>query len=93
VNDADLDWLVYHLILQGSGRTAVELAPAAQCTEAEIEASLSRLTGYLLIEPGEQGYRPLTFLEILVKCQCIYERDVPFQIEGGIIRAKKKEGP
>jgi hypothetical protein len=93
VNDADLDWLVYHLILQGSGRTAGELSQAVPCPEAEIEASLSRLASYLLIEAGETGYRPLAFQEMLVKCHCRHDRDLPFTIEGGIIRSKKKVGP
>jgi hypothetical protein len=46
----------------------------------------------LLIEAGVTGYRPLGFQEMLVKCHCRHDPDLPFTIESGIIRPKKKEG-
>jgi hypothetical protein len=92
VNEADLDWLVYHLIQQDPGGTEAALALSAGCGHEEIRSSLERLKRYLLIENHESGYRALSQHEMIVKCQCTYDQHLPYTIEGGVVRVKKREG-
>jgi hypothetical protein len=92
VNEADLDWLVYHLILKDPGCAETALALSAGCGQSELRSCLERLKRYLLIEGHESGYRALSPREVMVKCQCTYDQNLPYTIEGGVVRIKKKEG-
>lgn len=92
MKEADLDWLVYHLILDDPGITADALARSAGCEMEEVCSSLGRLTRYLLIEQQDQGFRALSTSEMLVRCQCTYDQACSFTIENGVVRVKKREG-
>jgi hypothetical protein len=92
VNEADLDWLVYHLILQDPGGTEAALALCAGCGQGELRSSLERLRRYLLIECHGSGYRVLSRQEMIMKCQCTYDESLPYTVEGGVVRLKKREG-
>jgi hypothetical protein len=92
VNEADLDWLVYHLIQQDPGGSEADLARSAGCGDEELRSSLERLKRYLLIEHYQSGYRALSQQEMIVKCQCTYDQRLPYTIEGGVVRVKKRGG-
>ena len=92
MNEADLDWLVYHLIQKDPGIPEAALAISAGCGQEELRSCLDRLKQYLLIESHESGYRALSQQEMMVKCHCTYDQTLPYSIEGGVVRVKKREG-
>jgi uncharacterized Zn finger protein len=53
-------------------------------------ASLERLKRYLLIERDGDTLRALNFGESLIRCQVKYSDDLPYTIENGVIRERKK---
>ncbi len=55
-----------------------------------MEDSLARLERYCLIERNGSQVRMLTFGEALVSNQFRYEKDLPFIIENGVIKARRK---
>lgn len=90
----DLDWQVYHLIVDRApvGRDA--LGDLVNAAPDVLDASLSRLSRSFLIRRSGEGYVPTTIWEALVGCQARYARDSPITIEDGVIRARtKKEQP
>lgn len=88
VKEEDLDWLVYHLITGYNGATCAGLVKATGCTEPVIEASLDRLENYMLVEREDLWFRPLSPIEMMVKCQSRYDKSSPIVIEHGVIRAR-----
>ena len=86
----DADWRVYHLIPPGASTTAAALAEQSGLDPSVIEDSLSRLERSCLIERDGDSVRMLNFGEALIRNQCKYEKDLPFIIENGVIRAKRK---
>ncbi len=92
VKEEDLDWLVYHLVTGCNGETCAGLVRATGCPEPMIEASLSRLEHYMLVEREGLWFRPLSMQEMLVKCQSTYDKDSPIVIEHGVIRARDNRG-
>ena len=90
----DLDWKIYHLIVDGAPIEKDALRELVNATPEELDASLSRLSRSFLIRRTGEGYVPTTIWEALVGCQARYARDSPIIIEDGVIRAKtKKEEP
>ena len=87
----DLDWLVYHQLPEGAPVTPATIA--AQCGLAlpEVDASLARLERACLVERTADSVRLLSFGEALIRNQIQYEKDLPFTIENGVIRARKQE--
>jgi len=90
VRDEDLDWEIYHALLDGKVRTARDLA-AAGFDPALAEASLCRLERALLIERSGDAVRPLSFQEAILLCQLKNGKDSPLCFENGVIRVKTGE--
>lgn len=90
VKQEDVDWQVYHLIPPAAPTTAEELAEKCGFGLPVIEDSLARLERYCLVERNAGVVRVLTFGESLIRNQITYEKDLPFTLENGVIRAKRK---
>ena len=91
MKEEDVDWLVYHRIPEGTPVTADALAAGSGLAVPEVEASLARLERCCLIERTGSLVRLLSFGEALIRNQMKYEEDLPFTIENGVIREKKKD--
>jgi hypothetical protein len=90
VKQEDTDWLVYHLIPPAAPTTSRDLVKKSGLDPSVIEASLARLERYCLIERNGGKVRVLTFGESLIHNQIHYDKDLPFTIENGVIREKRK---
>jgi hypothetical protein len=90
VKEEDVDWLVYHRIPEGTPVTADALATECGLGIPEVEASVSRLERSCLVECAGGSVRLLSFGEALIRNQVKYEEDLPFTIENGVIKEKKK---
>ncbi len=91
MKDEDIDWIIYHLILQKTARAPDSLAAASGFDHRTVTSSLQRLERSLLIERVDTGVRVLSVGESLLKCQMRYDESVPYTFENGVIKAKKKE--
>ena len=90
MKDEDVDWLVYHRIPEGSPVTADALAAKCGLGIPDVEASVARLEQSCLIERAGSSVRLLSFGEALIKNQVKYEKELPFTIENGVIKEKKR---
>ncbi len=90
MKDEDVDWLIYHRIPEGVFITTGALAEGSGLGVPEVEASLSRLERSCLIERTKGSVRLLSFGEALVRNQMKYDEDLPFTLENGVIRGKKR---
>ncbi len=84
-----MDWLVYHRIPENAAITEEALIAACGIDAGTLAASLARLERSCLIERSSEGVRMLNFGESLLKNQCKYEKDLPYVIENGVIKARK----
>jgi hypothetical protein len=89
VNEEDTDWLVYHRIPQNTAITEHALRESCSLDSATLAASLGRLQSSCLIERNGDCVRMLNFGEALLRNQVKYEKDLPFTIENGVIKARK----
>jgi hypothetical protein len=89
VKEEDLDWLVYHLLLDGSLHDSSQLAATAGCPDGELAASLARLESSFLIVREGARYRVLSVPEFMLASQARHDPLAPFVIEGGVIRERK----
>ena len=88
--DEDIDWSVYHALLEGKADTKQGLI----CLGYEphlIEESLRRLEKYYLVEQEGDSVRVLSFRESLLLCQAKNDETCPFIMENGIIRARSEQ--
>ena len=90
VKDEDVDWLVYHQLPESSAITVDGLTGRCGIERAIVEASLARLERSCLVEQTCNSVRQLSFGEALIRNQMKYEEDLPFTIENGVVRAKKR---
>ena len=91
MKEADLDWLVYHRLPEGSPVTIDELAARCGLGLPDVESSVARLERSCLVERTSGAVRMLSFGEALVRNQLKYEEDLPFVMENGVIREKKRD--
>lgn len=89
MNEQDLDWQVYHLLLKDPDQGMAGLAGTTGCSIDEIESSLRRLEAAYLIEREGDKIRVPSIQEILLRCQARYDLNLPFIVEKGIIRLKE----
>ncbi len=89
MKEEDLDWLVYHLLLDGSSQDRAPLAVRAGCPDGELAASLARLESSFLIVREGAGYRVLSVPEFILSSQSRHDPSTPIVIEGGVIRERK----
>jgi hypothetical protein len=92
VKEEDLDWLVYHLLMEGKEEDPADLAARTGYSEDELAASLARLESSFLITRAGNGFRVLSIQEFMLSCQSRYDPAVPFVIERGVIRERKGSG-
>ncbi|MEI8330794.1 MAG: MarR family transcriptional regulator [Methanomicrobiales archaeon] len=90
MKDEDADWLVYHRIPVNSAIAEEDLASTCSLDAPGIAGSLARLERSCLVERSGNMIRMLNFGEALLRNQCKYEKDLPFTIENGVIREKKR---
>ena len=90
MKEEDADWLIYHLIAQKSTVTAEDLVQESGLDAAAVDSSLLRLDNNLLISRTGSEARVLSVGESLIKCQAKYDNELPYIIEDGVIKARKK---
>ena len=90
MKDEDIDWLVYHQIPVLGSITAKALLGQCGLEPSVLEDSLARLERYCLIDRDGADVRMLTFGNALIKNQVKYDNDLPFVIENGVIKERKK---
>jgi hypothetical protein len=90
VKEEDADWLIYHLIVSEPAIPLERLVVLSGLDSFTTNASLDRLEKYLLIERDGDKLRALNFGESLIRCQVKYSDDLPYTIENGVIRERKK---
>jgi Mn-dependent DtxR family transcriptional regulator len=90
MKEEDIDWMIYHIIARKPAVTTGDLASASGLDAAAVESSLARLCKALLIERTDDTVRVLSFGESLIKTQVKYSDDLPFVIEDGVIKEKKR---
>lgn len=90
MKDEDIDWMIYHIIASEPGVTKEKLAAASGLDAAATESSLVRLERAFLIEHTNDALRALSFGESLIKTQVKYSDDLPFVLENGLIKEKKR---
>jgi hypothetical protein len=90
VKEEDADWLIYHFIVNEPAITAERLVVVSGLDPCMVESSLERLLRYLLIERNGEKLRALNFGESLIRCQVKYSDDLPYTIENGVIKERKK---
>ncbi len=91
MKEEDLDWLVYHQLPEGKEVPLETLATRCGVGIPVVELSLTRLERSCLVERNGSSVRLLSFGEALIRNQVKHEEDLPFTIENGIIKAKKRE--
>lgn len=89
MREEDLDWLVYHLLLDGTLKDRDLLAARTGCPGEELAASLARLESSFLIAREGTSYRVLSVQEFILASHAQHDPSAPFVIEGGVIREKK----
>jgi len=86
VKEEDIDWRVYHLIVQ-QGKCSDELLASCCGYDTEtLKASLSRLERYLLVEETPDGWRACQINEIVLKQQVKDLLCDGIELSGGVIR-------
>jgi hypothetical protein len=90
VKEEDVDWQVYHRLPAGVPVTADTLAAECGLEISAVEASVTRLERSCLVERSGSSVRQLSFGEALIRNQVKYEEDLPFTIENGVIKEKKR---
>jgi hypothetical protein len=90
VKEEDVDWLVYHQIPPSEPITVADLTGRCGLELSVMESSLARLERFCLIGRNGTEVRMLTFGEALIKNQFNHEENLPFVIENGVIRERRK---
>ena len=90
MKDEDADWRVYHRIPVHAAIAEEDLPAACDLDPGTIADSLARLERSCLIERSGSNVRMLNFGEALLRNQCKYEKDLPYCIENGVIKEKKR---
>lgn len=90
MKEEDADWVIYHLLVQEPSISVEGLVTASGLDACVVDASLERLERYLLIERTDGKLRVLNFGEALIRCQVKYSQDLPYTIENGVIKERKR---
>jgi hypothetical protein len=90
VKEEDTDWAIYHLIVREPSISREGLVTASGLDSCMVDASLKRLERYLLIEQTDGKLRVLNFGESLLRCQIKYSGDLPYTLENGVIKERKR---
>lgn len=90
MKEEDVDWLVYHQLPEGAPVTLEALAAKCGLGIPEVEASVIRLERSCLVGLTGRSVQIFSVGEALFCNQCKYADDLPFIIENGVIKEKKK---
>lgn len=90
MKEEDADWLIYHLIVKEPSTTVEGLVVLSGLDPRTVDASLERLESYFLIKRDGGKLRALNIGESLIRCQVKYSDDLPYTIENGVIKERKK---
>jgi hypothetical protein len=90
MKEEDTDWLIYHLIPTGTATTPAILSAKSGLDKTIIDKSLARLERSCLIQKSGEEIRMLSFGEALIRNQVKYDDDLPFTIENGVVKARRK---
>ena len=90
MKDEEIDWLIYHQINSAEGSEVRKLAEANDLPENIVEASLERLERNLLVERREGRAYLLSINESLIRCQIKFDPALPYTLDNGVIKAKKR---
>jgi hypothetical protein len=90
VKDEDTDWIIYHLLTPQETADPIDLATKSGLDLKTVKISLQRLEKYFLIEMIDGRARLLSVSESLIRCQFTYDADLPYMIENGVIKQKRK---
>jgi hypothetical protein len=90
VRDEEIDWSVYHALLEGKAGNMQELASLG-FEPRLIEASVRRLEKNYLVGRAGDSVNVLSVQESLLLCQAKNDGSCPFIVEKGIVRAKSEQ--
>ena len=93
MKDEEIDWLIYHQIAGCDAITIGELVRKNGLPEDVVGSSVGRLQRHLLVESRAGAMHALSINESLIRCQIKYDASLPYSIENGVIKEKKREGP
>jgi hypothetical protein len=91
MKEEDIDWIIYHLLVQVKTASPDELAAQSGLDLSLVILSLQRLEHNLLVKFADDRARVLNISETLILCQMKYDTNLPYTIENGVIKPKKKE--
>jgi hypothetical protein len=91
VKTEDIDWLIYHLLVPNESAAPEDLASKSGLGLPVVTASLQRLEKNFLIEMSGGRAHVISLVESLIRCQVRYDTDLPYTIDNGVIRPKKKD--
>lgn len=91
MKEADVDWLVYHRIPEGSSVSTDALAERCGLSVSDLKASLVRLERSCLVKRSGSSVRLLSIGESLLRNQLNYEEDLPFILENGVVKMKNRD--
>jgi hypothetical protein len=91
VKEEDIDWFIYHLIVEKNSTTLEDLTRQSRLDSSTVLTSLIRLEKKILIDFTEGKISTLSIRDSLFKCQAVYDPDLQYTVENGIIKTKKKE--
>jgi hypothetical protein len=89
VKQEDADWRIYHAIPPNTSTSIETLTSACGLAPEIVEESLARLERYCLISRNDTEVRVLSFGEALINNQIQYDKDLPYTIENGVIKARR----
>ncbi len=87
MRDEEIDWSVYHALLEGKASTLQELANLG-IESRLIQESVRRLEEFYLVERAGDSVRVLSVQESLLLCQAKNDDACPFVVEDGVVRAR-----
>ena len=89
VKQEDADWRIYHAIPPNTSTSPEALIQTCGLAPDIVEESLARLERYCLISRNDTEVRVLSFGEALINNQIQYDKDLPYTIENGVIKARR----
>ncbi len=93
MKDEEIDWQVYHVMSGQDESDIKELVRRSGLDTSTVEASLRRLEKNLLIGCRDGKNKVLSINESLIRCQIRYDNSLPYTIENGVIKEKKRRDP
>ena len=90
MKEEDTDWHIYHVIARLPAVTVEELSASTGLSLPAVTASIARLERSLLVEQKEGKIRALNFGECLIRNQIKYEKNLPYYMENGVIKERKR---